>query len=399
VALSKVYGSVLQNPETLKTYKCADCSGVFTRDATLYPDPNDPTRILCRPCFMDAGGIQGECAACRKPVLKLKHEGQFVENSGKVWHSKCFVCDGCAKNIAATPSVDLYGRPCCHECFDTCLSRPLGSKTATPRQDERRKSGAFESNEASPVVEELSRRLRVQSLESSPSKVQQPRPRSSNSVSSSAKEELAVALDSARRFTDKLQTNDSVLSKQSKVEDLSNSPSPKEKESHRFNHSMNETTKRLSNNWSDSPIQHMKTPDLTSDVSDDAESLVASPETPRPEAPPADDLDAHCDGCHKPLFSINGGGRVVTVPAESGHPGRYHSTCFACSICQQPFSEKQGSAAFVVVDEGLAHLSVSVSLKRLGFANSLVFSVHQPSNRRLLHDNGLSQCSHYSEPK
>ncbi|CAG8773110.1 11964_t:CDS:2, partial [Acaulospora colombiana] len=158
--------------------------------------------------------------------------------------------------------------------------------------------------------------------------------------------ELAVALDSARRFTEKLQTNDTALSKQREIEDLSNSPSPKEKQRRQSIHSTNGATNRLSNSWNEPPIQHMKTPDLTSDASDDTESLVASPETPRAEAS-ADDLDALCDSCSKPLFSINGGGKIVTVPAESGYPGRYHSACFVCSICQEPFSEKHGAAAFV----------------------------------------------------
>lgn len=150
--LSKVYGSVLQPKETLESFHCHICSAQFTPDATIYPDPTDPSggRYLCRSCFSQNGGSRGNCVECSRPVLILKSEGGFVENAGRVWHKKCFHCSGCGKSIGDNPAVDLLGRPSCAECFDTCLSRrgspgkfgtsaskdsvdsPGGSKPASP---------------------------------------------------------------------------------------------------------------------------------------------------------------------------------------------------------------------------------------------------------------------------
>jgi LIM domain len=123
--LSKVYGSVLQPKETLESFHCHICSTSFTPDATIYPDPTDASggRYLCRPCFSQNGGSRGNCVECSRPVLILKSEGGFVENTGRVWHKKCFHCTGCGKSIGGNPMVDLLGRPSCAECFDTCLDR------------------------------------------------------------------------------------------------------------------------------------------------------------------------------------------------------------------------------------------------------------------------------------
>jgi hypothetical protein len=135
--LAKVYGSVLQPKDTLSSFACAICATPFPPDATIYPDPSnvntsgvdtshnqDGTRFLCRLCFVDNGGSRGNCDRCHRPVLILKSEGGFVENSGRVWHKKCFECDGCGKNIGDHPMVDLLGRPSCPDCFDSCLKRP-----------------------------------------------------------------------------------------------------------------------------------------------------------------------------------------------------------------------------------------------------------------------------------
>ena len=186
--LAKVYGSVLQPTETLSTFICALCSAPFPPDATIYPDPTSirpglpiedvgsGSRFLCRPCFTANGGSKGDCPACNKPVLILKSEGGFVEASGKVWHKKCFCCEGCFKNIGDRPMVDLLGRPSCPDCFESCLKRPSGN---TPRKardpdvfDERSNLGGTKrtskSREGSPALEELEMRLGIRSRDSTP---------------------------------------------------------------------------------------------------------------------------------------------------------------------------------------------------------------------------------------
>ena len=137
--LSKVYGSVLQPKGTLESFHCHVCSAPFPPDATIYPDPTDPSggRFMCRSCFSQNGGSRGICVECSRPVLILKSEGGFVENAGRLWHKKCFHCSGCGKSIGDNPAVDLLGRPSCAECFDTCLNRrdsPGKSRTSTPKE-------------------------------------------------------------------------------------------------------------------------------------------------------------------------------------------------------------------------------------------------------------------------
>ena len=175
--LSKVYGSVLQRPETLETHSCAICSSPFPPDATIYPDPAAPnaSRYLCRPCFEHNGGSKGTCPACSRLVLTLKSEGGFIHASGSYWHKRCFNCAACCKNIGDTPMVDLFGRPSCPECFDSSLRRDpttpkkITSSTTSPSVDRSRSSStprsaskAQRTDEGSPaVVEELQRRLGI----------------------------------------------------------------------------------------------------------------------------------------------------------------------------------------------------------------------------------------------
>ncbi|TBU64934.1 hypothetical protein BD310DRAFT_866409 [Dichomitus squalens] len=190
--LAKVYGSVLQPKETLSSFICALCSAPFPPDATIYPDPTSirpglpiddvgsGTRFLCRPCFTANGGSKGDCPACGKPVLILKSEGGFVEASGKVWHKRCFCCEGCFKNISDHPMVDLLGRPSCADCFDTCLKRTPGNTPRKPRGDEpfeeRSNLGGTKrtsrSREGSPALEELELRLGIRSRDSTPVKTE-----------------------------------------------------------------------------------------------------------------------------------------------------------------------------------------------------------------------------------
>ncbi|KAF9229437.1 hypothetical protein BS17DRAFT_743516 [Gyrodon lividus] len=187
--LSKAYGSVLQPKESLSTYSCKICSTEFHPDATIYPDPSAPgfsDRFLCRPCFITNGGSKGDCPVCRRPVLILKSEGGFIETSGRIWHKKCFSCQGCHKNIGDIPMVDLLGQPSCADCFDNCLKRnstPLKSyespilnkvdkrtpvtlrsdprsRESSPAVDElEQRLGIMKNREGSPVLEELTQRL------------------------------------------------------------------------------------------------------------------------------------------------------------------------------------------------------------------------------------------------
>ena len=224
--LSKVYGSALQNPDTLKTYACASCTTTFQRDSTMYPDPSSPTsspRFLCRDCFIASGGVKADCVECRKPVYKLKKEGDFVENGGRVWHAKCFECEGCGRNTAKNASVDLMGRPCCAECFDTSLRRSETTRPRTMSTHHRepeaatagtlggmlRGRGVDRGRESNPAMEELTQRLGVASKDTTPNKREisvvsssssptRSRPSSGIPTSASAELEDAVATYSPR---------------------------------------------------------------------------------------------------------------------------------------------------------------------------------------------------------
>jgi hypothetical protein len=171
--LSKAYGSVLQPKESLASYCCGICSAEFPPDATIYPDPSAPAidteRFLCRPCFIQNGGSKGDCPSCDRPVLIVKSEGGFVETSGRVWHKRCFRCDGCLKTIGDNPMVDLLGRPSCADCFESCLRRD--SSPRTPHKSpgieriERSYMGGFRgestSRQGSPAIDELEQRLGI----------------------------------------------------------------------------------------------------------------------------------------------------------------------------------------------------------------------------------------------
>ena len=377
ITLSKVYGSVLQDPESLKSYACANCNDVFTRDATLFPDPDDPTRMLCRHCFMTTSGVKGECAGCHKVVIRLRQEGKFVENSGKVWHKNCFVCDGCSKNIAANPSVDLYGRPCCPDCFDTSLSRPTQSKPNTPRVSDAKANNlgglSGTAKDGSPALEELSRRLGVRSRESTPSKIPQAIPTTPQSRTPTATIRSPVDKAASRRSVEDLSRrlrastlDESALRRTSQDLFASGSSGTEASYSDLPPSPRAEAPTRPRANSSRRQALQLNTPDLTSDVSDDAESAWSSPPTPKADAPPSSedtDTDVQCDKCKQPLFSIVGGGRIVTTPMEAGHVARFHSACFVCNFCQKAFAEKEGTANYVITESGFSHLQVRLSAR------------------------------------
>ncbi|KAG8918828.1 hypothetical protein FRC01_001631, partial [Tulasnella sp. 417] len=132
-SLAKVYGTILQPTETLASFVCSGCGDGFPPDTTIYPSLTNSKEFFCRPCFELNGGSRGLCQSCGREVLRLKAEGGFVENSGRVWHSKCFRCEGCGREIGTRPMVDVLGRPCCDDCFDDCLKRGRGSSARTSR--------------------------------------------------------------------------------------------------------------------------------------------------------------------------------------------------------------------------------------------------------------------------
>ena len=177
--LAKAYGSILQPKGTLTSFACAICLTPFEPDATIYPDPlagSDP-RFLCKQCFTVNGGSKGDCVACSKPVLVLKSEGGYIENSGRLWHKRCFLCEGCQKDISAQPMVDLLGKPSCADCFDTCLKRDSPRRHESPRVDREEKKSNLggvrsgnRSRQGSPALEELEQKLGIftRSRESSP---------------------------------------------------------------------------------------------------------------------------------------------------------------------------------------------------------------------------------------
>ena len=179
--LAKAYGSILQPKETLTSFACSICLEPFEPDATIYPDPlaapGLEPRFLCRPCFTINGGSKGECVACSKPVLVLKSEGGYIENSGRLWHKRCFLCEGCQKDISSQPMVDLLGKPSCADCFDTCLKRDSPRRHESPRVDREEKKANLggirtgnRSRQGSPALEELEQKLGImtRSRESSP---------------------------------------------------------------------------------------------------------------------------------------------------------------------------------------------------------------------------------------
>ncbi|THH20847.1 hypothetical protein EW146_g603 [Bondarzewia mesenterica] len=77
--------------------------------------------------------------------------------------------------------------------------------------------------------------------------------------------------------------------------------------------------------------------------------------------------DAKCAKCALPLFSVNGGGRYVTVPEPSSTgaaPRTYHTDCFRCRICDGIFEEKEkGQAVFIRGVRGACHLDCAPAEK------------------------------------
>ena len=417
--LSKVYGSVLQPKESLKTFSCIVCSASFPPDATIYPDPADPkttSRFLCRPCFTNNGGSKGDCMACSRPVLILSSEGGFIENAGRIWHKSCFRCDGCYKDVSNTPMVDLLGRPSCEDCFESCLKRPARDSPkpkrcpSTPERTERRSnpgcmrgSSQGPSRETSPTIEELHQRLGIKSRESSPL-IERTGPKS--------REGSPLATDFSKRLSlhrspEKVPVTDSTSPRgryekfrASRMRSWREQGSPvRSDKSDNLGSSIHSLRRSPSSIGPLSPTTSASrdsfsvsssTPDLT-DFSDtnttsSAPSTppsmsplqyhgdVSSQKTPTKVSSPRLQLDqtptkltpnspsTPCAKCSKPLLHSRSGGRFVTVPEESSKglpPKCYHVDCFRCVVCDDPFEETaSGQAVFVRSLTGCCHVKV-----------------------------------------
>ena len=368
--LAKAYGSILQRPDTLPIHTCARCSAIFPPDATIYPDPQVPCgtapQFLCRPCFAAHGGSKGDCAECGREVLTATKEGGFIESTGSVWHKRCFLCNGCHKSIGHAPLVDLYGKPSCSECFDSCLDRK-GTPKKKPLASTNNIGGMRErSRESSPALEELSERLGIRRQASSqqnrsPSRETSnpPSPRRVFSVNREESLQLHSSFGS---------TLPGSLFRQTKI------PEPSGKSSQPLYPRTNEAA---------TPNEPM-TPDLSSSSSASDSLSSWAPSTPSnsprqsltpksrdsitPKAKgalmPSKVLttgENQCGRCFQSLFSISGNGRMVTVPAESagGFPTSFHASCFRCFVCGDVFEGKEhGHATFVKDSRGVCHPEV-----------------------------------------
>ncbi|KAJ7181799.1 hypothetical protein C8R43DRAFT_912227 [Mycena crocata] len=74
--------------------------------------------------------------------------------------------------------------------------------------------------------------------------------------------------------------------------------------------------------------------------------------------PPKPTASTNCVKCRRALFSVEEGGRYVTVPDDvTGEPQTYHIDCFTCVACNLPFKEgTAGQAVFVKGNGGPSHV-------------------------------------------
>ena len=79
-----------------------------------------------------------------------------------------------------------------------------------------------------------------------------------------------------------------------------------------------------------------------------------------------EEMNSRCTKCNELLYSLQGGGKIVTVPAAAvgddiGGVARYHARCFVCAVCQREFAEgREGAAVFVKSDIGITHVQVCI---------------------------------------
>lgn len=362
--LAKAYGSILQRPDTLPIHTCARCSSIFPPDATIYPDPQAPhaAGFLCRPCFAAHGGSKGNCADCNREVLTATKEGGFIENSGRVWHKRCFRCNNCHKSIGRAPIVDLYGKPSCSECFNSCLDRK-DTPNKKPREPANNMGGMRgRSRESSPALEELSERLGIKRQASSNTPTREtsnsPSPMRASVSCDGESLRLRCSLGGSRSETPLRQPKISGLSGNTNSVPLyprtSESTTPTELMTPELSSSSSssESISSAPSTPSNSPRQSLARNSRDS-ITPKAKGVLPSLEVLSTGA-------AKCGRCSQSLFSISGDGKIVTVPADMADtPASYHASCFRCCICGDGFdSNDQRHATFVKDSRGVCHPEV-----------------------------------------
>ena len=390
--LSKAYGSVLQPKETLKTYACTICSAPFPPDATIYPDPTNPTtttRFMCKHCFITNGGTKGDCEACSRPILILANEGGFVQNAGRLWHTRCFRCNGCFKDIGDKPMVDLFGRPSCEACFDTCLKRPSDSprsirtSKSSDRLDRTSRPGGFKgtSREASPAIDELHQRLGIKSRENSPMPERTDHNASSVENSSPSLSELSRRLTgildddaSSPSYGRTTRTNFSIAgsvdnSPTRPLQDRQPKKSPSGTTLERLARSGPERTRHSSNERSlrslvgpplfrsispctttstNSPSLLPMTPDLLSDFSD-SNTISSAPSTPVSSSPPI--VTEASYGQKTPTRTPKTPTKPSIFAGKVPSPLVLDSPKTPCAGCSKPLYRQRSGGKFVTVPE------------------------------------------------
>ncbi|KAF9575375.1 hypothetical protein EC968_003426 [Mortierella alpina] len=117
----------LAKPQPLVVQKhCNSCSKqIFQRadvvyvptvvvQAKVFVEPGKPTIIYCEKCYIERF-TKGNCPSCFKPVMSKTDP--YITHNKRSWHTACFVCYKCRKDICQDPMVDLRGRPCCEGCL------------------------------------------------------------------------------------------------------------------------------------------------------------------------------------------------------------------------------------------------------------------------------------------
>lgn len=362
-SLTKVYGSVLQPKESLRTHSCAICSTTFLPDSTIFPDVStsspDPNRFLCRTCFTLNGGSKGTCPTCSRPVLALKSEGEFVTADSRVWHRACFNCAGCAKNVGHCPMVDLLGQPSCADCFEHCLkpSHTPKKKKSPPSPSSHNiggmatRNGQIKSRESSPALDELEARLGI------------PKSREGSPFPSGWGSHPSSPSPSPRR-----------RAAETRWKHASSPSSPVTPEL-----SSSDSTNQSISSGPDSPPRSDLDPDVKFETTEDiffpgrvtsiveeTASELGSPRTPKsrartrsPESSPSP-RRMMCQKCDKPILELERGGDFICLPNQDRPNSmvNFHTQCFRCTVCHQLFQRLNGKAHFMKGSDGPMHLEV-----------------------------------------
>ncbi|GAN09966.1 hypothetical protein MAM1_0307d09499 [Mucor ambiguus] len=85
----------------------------------------------CKECHLKLFS-KGACPTCHKVVCSNQ---SYIEYAKKCWHTECFVCFQCRKQLDANPLVDLQNRPCCEPCFMSQAGRGRRGRNSCPSID------------------------------------------------------------------------------------------------------------------------------------------------------------------------------------------------------------------------------------------------------------------------